>query len=169
MTLTPGDRVRVGGAAATVRYVGPVHGKGDALWVGLEWDDASRGKHGGSVNGHRYFDVRPDAPTSGSLVRASALTAVIERGIDLEAALTARYASGGDGGGAVIGGDAIAQRQARLGELEVASVAGMAVAGAVSFLWLERGEASDPLFSFQGGRPTTPLFPPSTRHLPWPP
>jgi len=25
------------------------------LWVGIEWDEANRGKHNGTVNGYKYF------------------------------------------------------------------------------------------------------------------
>jgi hypothetical protein len=129
-----GDRLRVGGAAATVRYVGPVAGKGPDAWIGLEWDDEARGKHDGSVGGRRYFSVRPTAPASGSLIRAPALAAVAERGTCLATALAARYGGGGAGenDAVVVGGADVAERQARLGELEVASVAGMAVGEAVS-------------------------------------
>jgi len=45
----------------TVRYFGPIVGvKGNEMWLGIEWDDCSRGKHDGShVDGNgistRYF------------------------------------------------------------------------------------------------------------------
>jgi len=43
------------GARATVRYVGPVVGQ-DGEWIGVEWDDPTRGKHDGSYGGERYFE-----------------------------------------------------------------------------------------------------------------
>ncbi|VDM67084.1 unnamed protein product [Strongylus vulgaris] len=49
-----GDRILVGEYAATVRYIGNVAGH-PGVWVGVEWDDPSRGKHDGLVNGIRYF------------------------------------------------------------------------------------------------------------------
>lgn len=52
--LCTGSRVLLGNHAATVRYIGDVSGQ-TGQWVGLEWDDASRGKNDGSVDGHRYF------------------------------------------------------------------------------------------------------------------
>nr|CEL65654.1 TPA: Hypothtetical protein, related [Neospora caninum Liverpool] len=75
---TPGDRVAdLDGHLGTVRYIGPVDGYSrrgasfsgggasdscslssseDAdLWIGVEWDEAERGKHDGSLNGKVYF------------------------------------------------------------------------------------------------------------------
>lgn len=49
-----GQRLSYGGDLCTIRYVGAVHGtKGD--WLGVEWDDTSRGKHDGQSGGKRYF------------------------------------------------------------------------------------------------------------------
>ena len=48
------DRLQIGREHATVRYVGEVIGQLD-VWIGLEWDDPSRGKHDGSTGGHQYF------------------------------------------------------------------------------------------------------------------
>jgi dynactin complex subunit len=45
-----GDRVHVDKRNASVRYVGSIDGQ-DGTWVGLEWDDESRGKHDGSHSG----------------------------------------------------------------------------------------------------------------------
>lgn len=128
--FAPGDRVRVGGDAATVRYCGALAGKPGA-WVGLEWDDEKRGRHGGEAGGARYFAVRASAPTAGSFVREDALRPVAVRSMTLHDALAARYARGDDGRGAVVGGAAVAERQADLGALESASVAGMPVHGPV--------------------------------------
>ena len=41
-----GSRSHIGDCKATVRYVGEVQGQTDT-WVGVEWDDASRGKNDG--------------------------------------------------------------------------------------------------------------------------
>ena len=128
--FAPGDRIRVGGDGATVRYAGPLAGKPGA-WVGLEWDDEARGRHGGEAGGKSYFSVRAAAPTAGSFVREDALRPVAVRSTTLHDALTYRYARGGDGRGAVVGGAAVAERQADLGALEAASVAGMPVHGPV--------------------------------------
>ncbi len=50
----PGQRLSYDGALCTVRYVGEVAGT-SGVWLGVEWDDASRGKHDGTHKGVRYF------------------------------------------------------------------------------------------------------------------
>lgn len=62
------SRIRVNNNTGTVKYVGEVNGY-DGIWIGVEWDDPSRGKHNGTVNGQRYFQT--GHPTSGSFVRVS--------------------------------------------------------------------------------------------------
>ncbi len=52
--LKAGDRTAVDGCLATIRFTGLVTGK-EGVWVGLEWDDTSRGKNDGSLEGYRYF------------------------------------------------------------------------------------------------------------------
>ena len=49
------QRLQIGSERATVRYIGEVAGQ-SGEWVGLEWDNAARGKHDGSTNGQRYFN-----------------------------------------------------------------------------------------------------------------
>ena len=50
----PGRRLSYSGARCTVRYIGQVEDtKGE--WLGVEWDDDSKGKHDGSHNGVKYF------------------------------------------------------------------------------------------------------------------
>lgn len=42
------------GSLCTIRYVGRIEGtSGD--WLGVEWDNPTRGKHSGEHNGVRYF------------------------------------------------------------------------------------------------------------------
>lgn len=60
-------RVKIQGYYGTIRYVGAVDGH-PGIWVGVEWDDVSRGKHDGRVAGKRYFQTVH--PYSGSLMRA---------------------------------------------------------------------------------------------------
>lgn len=52
-----GRRVAVGDHLGTVRYVGPIP-SAKGTWLGIEWDDPSRGKHNGTYNGHSYFKTR---------------------------------------------------------------------------------------------------------------
>ena len=48
------QRRSLDGQLCTIRYVGGVQGTtGD--WLGVEWDDPTRGKHAGEHKGVRYF------------------------------------------------------------------------------------------------------------------
>ena len=49
-----GERVLIDRWKATVKFVGHVHGQ-QGIWVGLDWDDAERGKHDGSIGAQRCF------------------------------------------------------------------------------------------------------------------
>ncbi|KAH6606406.1 tubulin-specific chaperone e [Trichoderma cornu-damae] len=53
-----GQRISYDGAPCTVRYVGGIAGT-TGSWLGVEWDDAARGKHDGSHKGTRYFTCIP--------------------------------------------------------------------------------------------------------------
>ncbi|KAH6634122.1 hypothetical protein B0J18DRAFT_415348 [Chaetomium sp. MPI-SDFR-AT-0129] len=63
-----GERRSYDGALCTVRYVGEVAGT-TGSWLGVEWDDPSRGKHGGQHKGVRYFSCISKSPTAASFVR----------------------------------------------------------------------------------------------------
>lgn len=55
--LNIGQRIECGGKYGTVMYIGEiVSTKG--LWLGIDWDDATRGKHNGLYNGVEYFKAR---------------------------------------------------------------------------------------------------------------
>jgi len=84
--FSAGDRVLIAKQKATVRYVGPVDGY-EGCWVGVEWDDPSRGKHDGSTGGRRYFSCDSSSPTAGSLVKISK----VSQGNTLVDALVLRY------------------------------------------------------------------------------
>ena len=81
------DRIIVDGQRATVRYVGLIAGQ-EGQWIGLEWDDPSRGKHDGTANGHQYFQCQ-FAKGAGTFVRASKLPAAC-RGHSLADAIRQR-------------------------------------------------------------------------------
>lgn len=51
-----GQRRSYDGALCTVRYIGEVAGT-TGSWLGVEWDDPSRGKHDGQHKGVRHFRV----------------------------------------------------------------------------------------------------------------
>ncbi|CAK7227507.1 hypothetical protein SEUCBS140593_006601 [Sporothrix eucalyptigena] len=54
-----GTRRSYDGHLCTVRYVGEVASTAGGLWLGVEWDDHTRGKHDGVHKGVRYFSCRP--------------------------------------------------------------------------------------------------------------
>ncbi|OIW35549.1 RNI-like protein [Coniochaeta ligniaria NRRL 30616] len=63
-----GERLSYDGALCTVRYIGPVAGTSGS-WLGVEWDDPTRGKHDGQHKGVRYFECKIKSPTSASFIR----------------------------------------------------------------------------------------------------
>lgn len=55
MDVYVGKRLSYDGRLCTVRYQGEVQGtKGE--WLGVEWDDPTRGKHAGEHQGVKYFE-----------------------------------------------------------------------------------------------------------------
>jgi dynactin complex subunit len=80
-----GARVVVAREPATVRYIGQV-AKQQGIWIGLEWDDPSRGKHDGTTGGIKYFSCE-SGQNAGSFVRAEK----VNYGAGLAKALVARY------------------------------------------------------------------------------
>ncbi|XP_015429023.1 PREDICTED: tubulin-specific chaperone E [Dufourea novaeangliae] len=61
-----GSRIECDGHRGTLKYVGPV-GNTKGQWLGIDWDDCTRGKHNGTYEGVEYFKARH--PTSGSFIR----------------------------------------------------------------------------------------------------
>lgn len=51
----PGTRISLAGYTGTVKFIGPVD-NASGIWLGVEWDDPSRGKHDGIKDGKRYFE-----------------------------------------------------------------------------------------------------------------
>ena len=57
-----------GGHYATVLFHGKV-GDTKGEWLGVEWDDSTRGKHAGTHEGVQYFLPKNSSPTSSSFIR----------------------------------------------------------------------------------------------------
>uniref|UniRef100_H2YH24 Tubulin-specific chaperone E n=1 Tax=Ciona savignyi TaxID=51511 RepID=H2YH24_CIOSA len=79
-----GTRISVTENSGTVKYVGnvpPTSGE----WLGVEWDDPTRGRHDGSKDGVVYFKCRHQ--TGGSFVRPGK----VELGVSICAAIKGRY------------------------------------------------------------------------------
>ncbi|TKA82906.1 hypothetical protein B0A55_01163 [Friedmanniomyces simplex] len=64
-----GQRLSLKGQLLSVRYVGPVDGK-SGEWLGVEWDDSTRGKHDGVHEGNKYFGCRSKSPSCASFLRS---------------------------------------------------------------------------------------------------
>ena len=56
------------GALCTIRYYGPLP-NADGDWLGVEWDDPSRGKHDGRHGSRRIFWCLSSSPTAASFLR----------------------------------------------------------------------------------------------------
>ena len=57
MSFRLGQRLSYAGERCTVRYVGSVAGT-QGEWLGVEWDDVTRGKHAGIHSGVQYFECK---------------------------------------------------------------------------------------------------------------
>ncbi|KAL7415269.1 hypothetical protein BDY24DRAFT_439705 [Mrakia frigida] len=75
-SLSINSRILVGTDRCTIRYRGSVLGT-SGEWMGVEWDDPSRGKHNGEKEGVRYFDCR--LANSGSFIRPSSPKIVLRK------------------------------------------------------------------------------------------
>ncbi|KAI8391617.1 uncharacterized protein BYT42DRAFT_201605 [Radiomyces spectabilis] len=84
--LNVGSRIQVQHSLGTVRFIGTVENT-KGVWLGVEWDDASRGKHDGSHQGIRYFHC--SVPGSGSFIRYH--PEKVRLGCTFMEALTSKY------------------------------------------------------------------------------
>ncbi|KAL4958460.1 hypothetical protein BDW69DRAFT_47459 [Aspergillus filifer] len=132
------------GNLCTIRYVGKVEGT-SGEWLGVEWDDPTRGKHSGQHQGVTYFTCLRNHPTAGSFVRPSR-PADKPRGF-LEA-LREKYAPGDPSTNASagvdqpikfkskvaeeVGFDKIRKQLAELEELKIVLLDGLRVAGVLA-------------------------------------
>ena len=80
---------------ATVLFYGKV-GDTKGLWLGVEWDDSSRGKHQGVHEKVQYFIPRSSSTTSSSFIRLNK----VSLGVDIVTGVKERYGKvdGGTGG-----------------------------------------------------------------------
>ena len=104
-----GRRVSVDEKRATVLFEGKV-GSTKGAWLGVEWDDASRGKHDGTHEGIRYFSPQSTSPTSCSFLRHNK----VNFGVDLFKGVNLRYGKV-EGETAGVGQDYIDDLQKEIG------------------------------------------------------
>lgn len=57
MCVKPGRRVESNGYFGTICYIGEVP-PAKGTWLGVDWDDPTRGKHNGTHEGKKYFSTR---------------------------------------------------------------------------------------------------------------
>lgn len=56
-----GDMVKTWqGEMGTVKFIGQLEGKGDKVWIGIEWAALGRGKNDGTAGEKRYFTCAPN-------------------------------------------------------------------------------------------------------------
>ncbi|XP_022905400.1 tubulin-specific chaperone E [Onthophagus taurus] len=79
-----GNRIECLGYIGTIKYIGQVSDYA-GIWIGVDWDDPTRGKHNGTIKGVCYFEA--SFPTSGSFVRPEK----VNLGQTAVTALTSRY------------------------------------------------------------------------------
>ncbi|PKS10545.1 hypothetical protein jhhlp_002299 [Lomentospora prolificans] len=137
-----GQRLSYDGAVCTVRYIGEVTGTSGA-WLGVEWDDPTRGKHDGSHKGIKYFECLSKSHTAASFIRPSRPS---EKPQSFLSALHEKYASEVDESNAPVasarlieisgkvveevGFNKIRKRLARVGDLKIVILDGMRVVSA---------------------------------------
>ncbi|KAL5008816.1 hypothetical protein ScPMuIL_014397 [Solemya velum] len=136
-----GDRLKFDVDLATVKFIGHIPSS-KGVWLGVEWDNPSRGKHDGTHEGQKYFQT--SHPTAGSFIRPKKA----EFGVRCLAALQDRYGRvETDDAGVVaeelyvlsskkkqtfvemVGAKSVNEKQSKLEELEDVSLRNMAIYG----------------------------------------
>eukprot|EP00731_Ephydatia_muelleri_P023176 Em0015g759a len=140
LSVGTGGRCVCEGYYGTIRFVGELQST-TGEWLGVEWDDPTRGKHNGSHEGIHYFTC--SVPGSGSFIRPKKasfgdtfLTAVKKRyghGLNIEEE-SEMYVMSEDGSQVtpveMVGTEKIAKKQGDFSELKEASLRGMDVCSA---------------------------------------
>lgn len=87
-----GSRIQFKGNIGTIRYIGKLkeqdeNGNKEEEWIGIEWDEVTRGKHSGTYNGKHIFTTT--VPNSGTFIKATSKH--MNTGISLYEAACKRY------------------------------------------------------------------------------
>ncbi|QLQ81612.1 hypothetical protein HG537_0F03730 [Torulaspora globosa] len=91
MKYKAGDRLNIDGEICTVRYVGEICKWPETNAYGVEWDNPTRGKNDGTVDGVRYFEV--SKIRSGSFIKATKLEKEAHIGFSFDRAFAQKYLS----------------------------------------------------------------------------
>ncbi|KAK2732489.1 hypothetical protein FQN57_002622 [Myotisia sp. PD_48] len=86
------SRLSIDGELCTIAYIGDVNGT-RGQWLGVEWDDPTRGKHSGEHQGEKYFQSaagKSNLPTAGSFVRPGR---AVDQPLGFLEAIREKYAS----------------------------------------------------------------------------
>ncbi|EGX94042.1 tubulin-specific chaperone, putative [Cordyceps militaris CM01] len=154
----PGERISYDDALCTVRYIGEVAGATGA-WLGVEWDDGTRGKHDGSHKGLIRPPGTSESPTAASFVRP---TRPADARVSFVAALKAKYVEEESEASGVpdsqirfagkiaeeVGFDKVRRQMAQLDELKMAILDGVHMA-----------------LAHQAGEPTVAQVSPKLAHI----
>ncbi|CAI4060100.1 hypothetical protein SKDZ_05G0760 [Saccharomyces kudriavzevii ZP591] len=89
-----GDRLKIGGYFCTIKFIGTIKLWPSVRAYGVEWDDHSRGKHSGTIDGIKYFDVH--YPNSGSFLKESKVQTPSVGRNNFYKALSEKYGSSSD-------------------------------------------------------------------------
>lgn len=84
--LRVNERIQHSGQRGTVRYIGMLEGRGEQIWLGIEWDNPERGRHDGMVGGRQYFKTRKKS--AGTFLKVEKLE---QRGVYLMESVWKRY------------------------------------------------------------------------------
>ncbi|KAK7206917.1 hypothetical protein BZA70DRAFT_275332 [Myxozyma melibiosi] len=128
-------RISLQSNLGTLRYIGPLPIWPNVDAYGIEWDDATRGKHSGTYDGVEYFQTV--VPDSASFIKS---TRKLDRKVGFEEAVRSRYAPAeldeiektdivfGKKVAERVGFDKIRIRQSKLDQLSMVSLDGQCVA-----------------------------------------
>ncbi|KAL8800010.1 MAG: hypothetical protein Q9200_007377 [Gallowayella weberi] len=135
-----GRRLSYDGSLCTVKWQGEIEGL-RGQWLGVEWDDPSRGKHDGRRGGKRYFDCWSKESSAASFIRPNQkcidkpqqfLQAVREKyGLEnsLEQAKARDIITISGKQVNEVGFEAISKKQSAWSELETVSLDGLRIRG----------------------------------------
>ncbi|SCU91429.1 LAMI_0E05864g1_1 [Lachancea mirantina] len=80
-----GERLSIAGEKCSILFIGKIHRWDDSIAYGVEWDDPSRGKHSGAIDGIEYFSTR--VLNAGSFIKVEKIIQSSEQRVSFTEAL----------------------------------------------------------------------------------